>query len=648
MATNFFAQQETARKNTRYLVVLFALAVFCLIALTNLFLMVFPWEWSSTGFSQYGTANQEFNCLMNERCNFWQQLNWPQMIKVGLFIGTVIALVSLFKWIQIRRGGKAIAEMMGGTLVTADSQDFAEQRLVNVVEEMALAANMPVPAVYVLKDEQGINAFAAGFSTRDAVVAVTQGTLDSFSRDQLQGVVAHEFSHILNGDMRLNMKLIAILFGIMFITEVGLVFLRGSRFSNRDRNSGPILLLGLGLVILGSIGTFFGNMIKAAVSRQREFLADAAAVQFTRNPSGIADALKIIGGSYDGSEIDDPHSNEISHLFFGASTKRLFSLFATHPPIEARIRRVDPRWDGQFLSVKKERLQEELKTQQNDAKQKAAVMTAVLADAAAAGGGVASALKDGAIDPKQMMLDRLHEPLTASAVILCLLCNPDDKQQQAAVDALEKTWPELHKGIKSAAWMGWWQYDFLPVVNRAVSGLRGLSEAQYQLLTRSMLQVIQANGRIDMYEWALFQLVRSRLDSHFSKKGFVRNKYRKVTDLEAEIHIVLAMLIEASSASVDDRIAAWQGACAEAGLEPAEYPDAESISMSDFSRAVNRIAQAYPLLKPRIIKALIVAAKADSQIETIERQVIIAISAAIDAPLPDVLLNELEANLTVY
>ena len=647
MATNFFAQQETARKNTRYLVVLFALAVFCLIALTNLFLMVFPWEWSSTGFSQYGTANQEFNCLMNERCNFWQQLNWPQMIKVGLFISTVIALVSLFKWIQIRRGGKAIAEMMGGTLVTADSQDFAEQRLVNVVEEMALAANMPVPAVYVLKDEQGINAFAAGFSTRDAVVAVTQGTLDSFSRDQLQGVVAHEFSHILNGDMRLNMKLIAILFGIMFITEVGLVFLRGSRFSNRDRNSGPILLLGLGLVILGSIGTFFGNMIKAAVSRQREFLADAAAVQFTRNPSGIADALKIIGGSYDGSEIDDPHSNEISHLFFGASTKRLFSLFATHPPIEARIRRVDPRWDGQFLFVKQEQIQADIKRQKNEAEQKAKIMAAVLAGAVA-GGAEGTAVESDTVDPKAMMLSRLHEPITASAIILCLLHDPNDEQQKETLAALQHTWPALHQAVKRNVWMGWWQEDFLAIVNRSVAGLRSLDEAQYQLLKRVMLQLIQANGRIDMYEWALYKLVRSSMDDHFAKKTFIRNKYRKITDLEKEIHTVLAMLIQASSAPDEQRLLAWQEACKEAGVEALAFEAIEPIAMGDFSRAVNKIAQAYPLLKPRVIKALIVAAKADNTIEAVERQAIIAISAAIDAPLPDVLMNELEANLAVY
>lgn len=646
MSTNFFAQQETARKNTRYLVVLFILAVVCLIVLTNLFLIVFPWEWNSTAFTESG-ANQEFNCLLNEQCRFWQQLNWSRMIKVSLFISTVIALVSLYKWLQIRRGGKAIAEMMGGTLVTADSQDFAEQRLVNVVEEMALAANMPVPAVYILKEEHGINAFAAGFSTRDAVVAVTQGALDSFNRDQLQGVVAHEFSHILNGDMRLNMKLIAILFGIMFITEVGLMFLRGSRFSSRDRNSGPILLLGIGLVILGAIGTFFGNMIKAAVSRQRELLADAAAVQFTRNPSGIADALKIIGGSYEGSEIDDPHGNEISHLFFGASTKRWLSLFATHPPIKTRIRRVDPRWDGQFLYVSKAQLRQEANEQQADAKQKANAMASVLAGAMAAGGTAALGDAD-AIDPKTMMLSRLHEPITASAIILCMLHDTQDEKQKSIVAGLETAWPELHQALKSQAWMGWWRQDFLAIVNRSVSGLRNLDEAQYQLLKRTMLQLIQADGGTDMYEWALFQLVRSRMDDHFSKKTFVRNKYRKITDLESEVQTVIAMVIQASTASAEERLQAWQSACTEAGIEGGDYSSLPSITMADFSRAVNKIAQAYPLLKPRVIKALIVAAKADNTIEAVERQAIIAISAAIDAPLPDVLMNELEANLTVY
>ncbi len=633
MATNFFEQQDVARKNTRWLIFLFVLAVLSLITLTNLFLFLFPWEWRAIAFTESG-ANRDFVCLMDERCSIWQQIDWMQVVVVSSFITGVIALVCLFKWLQIRKGGRAIAKMMGGTLVQADSKDFKEQRLLNVVEEMALASNMPVPAVYVLKEEQGINAFAAGFSSRDAVVAVTQGALDNFSRDQLQGVVAHEFSHILNGDMRLNMKLIAVLFGIMFITEMGWIFIRGSRLGSRKRNEGPILFLGLGLIILGYLGTFFGNLIKAAVSRQREFLADASAVQFTRNPSGIADALKVIGGSYGGSQISNEHGSEISHLFFGEGLSRVAAIFATHPPLVDRIKRIQPNWDGYFLKPEvaqraaNQISQDDIKDNQQQAKRFAAVAVA------------ASMTMDEMVEPRAMMMQKLSEPLTAASILLCLLYDKNDEQQQKHIASLANKWPELHKNFQENAWMNWQRQDFLPVVNRAVSGLRSLSNEQYQELKRFMLLLIQSNGKIELYEWALFQLVRSSLDSYFSDKTFERQKYRRMEAIEKDVKLVVAMMIQSSSADEAMRLEAWRKACQVAGIEA--ETDLPTVAIADFGRSVNRLALAFPLLKPRIIKALIEAAKADGIIEDIEKQSIMAISAAIDAPLPDVLLEQLE------
>lgn len=631
MASNFFEQQDAARKNTRWLVILFCLAVISLITLTNLFLIFFPWEWHTQAFSEQG-ANRDFVCLVSEGCRVWQRIHWGQVLIVSLFITSVIIVVSLFKWLQIRQGGRKIAEMMGGTLLAAQTKDIKEQRLLNVVEEMALAANMPVPAVYVLKDEPGINAFAAGFSSRDAVVAVTQGALDSFTRDQLQGVVAHEFSHILNGDMRLNMKLIAILFGIMFITETGLMFMRGSRLSRERRNEGPILFLGLGLVVLGSLGTFFGNMIKAAVSRQREFLADASAVQFTRNPGGIADALKVIGGSQYGSHLNSSHSVEMSHLFFGAGLSRVMSIFSTHPPLEQRILRIEPRWDGLYLSpsVAQQAARESDKDEQERQK-----IASIIAIAAA----------NDRVDPQFATLSKLNEPLTAAAIILCLLHDSQDQNQAKVLEELAKDWPELHAAVNSVVWMNWSRQDFLPIVNRGIHALRSLNLEQYKLLKRYMLLLIRSDGVVELYEWALFQLIRSHLDGHFFEQNFARQKYRKIDAIEQAVKQVIAMVVTSSSQSEALKLAAWQKACQASDLSAeAELP---SVSMTEFSQAVNQLALAFPLLKPKIIKALIEAVKADGVIEQIERQSIIAICAAIDAPLPDVLLNELEANYSV-
>jgi len=217
---------------------------------------------------------------------------------------------------------------------------------------MALAANMPVPPVYVMNHERGINAFAAGIVPADAVVAVTRGTIDHLKRHELQGVIAHEFSHILNGDMRLNIRLAAMLKGITFIGDVGHILLRSNnrvRTGRSGKNDAALPMLGLALWILGWLGGLAAGFIKAAISRQKEYLADAGAVQFTRDSGGIADALKVIGGYIPGSLVHAARAAEMSHIFFGQIEHHLWQLFSTHPSLQERIRRLDARWDGQYI-----------------------------------------------------------------------------------------------------------------------------------------------------------------------------------------------------------------------------------------------------------------------------------------------------------
>ena len=239
--------------------------------------------------------------------------------------------------------------------------DLDERKILNVVEEMAIASGTPVPPVYLMENEEGINAFAAGFTPGDAVIGVTRGCIRTLTRDELQGVIAHEFSHILNGDMRLNIRLIGVLYGILLISMTGWLIFRSTAYNtgfntrrdDDDRRGGnPWPLVGLALYILGYVGVLFGNLIKAAVSRQREFLADASAVQFTRNPDGIAGALKKIGALSEGSKIQAPEAQETSHLFFGEATGHIFGFMATHPPLAERIRRIDPSFNGDFSQVK--------------------------------------------------------------------------------------------------------------------------------------------------------------------------------------------------------------------------------------------------------------------------------------------------------
>ena len=253
----------------------------------------------------------------------------------------VIGLASLFKTASLRSGGGHVARQLGGTLVESDTRDPNRRRLRNVVEEIALASGVPVPEIYVLEQESGINAFAAGFTPSDAAVAVTRGALEKLSRNELQGVIAHEFSHILNGDMRINIRLMGTLFGILLLALIGRRVLIHSHFAgrSRDKNGAAVLLIAFGLMAVGYLGLFFGRWIKAAVSRQREYLADASAVQFTRDPSGIGGALKKIAVYSDASYFN-ADTEEISHMLFGDGRKMM--MFSTHPPLNERISRVDP------------------------------------------------------------------------------------------------------------------------------------------------------------------------------------------------------------------------------------------------------------------------------------------------------------------
>ncbi|NJN52560.1 MAG: M48 family metallopeptidase [Gammaproteobacteria bacterium] len=333
---DFFGAQDRARRRTWQLGLLFVAAVVALVLATNLLIAVFAAFTTTQGVGLGFTG-----VIASTSVETW--------LGISALVVFVIAAASLYKYQVVRAGGRAVAEMLGATQLDPATVDFAERRMLNVVEEMAIAAAIPVPPVYLI-EEDGINAFAAGLGTDDAIIGVTRGTLDNLDREELQGVIGHEFSHILNGDTRINLRLIAILHGILFLGIIGETVLRGGRRS-RGKGAGGIALLGIGLLAIGYAGTFFGNLIKAAVSRQREFLADAAAVQFTRNPTGIANALKKIGGSGQGSQLQAAHTREVSHLFFGQAVKFMMNgLFATHPPLERRIFALEPRWDGQYIA----------------------------------------------------------------------------------------------------------------------------------------------------------------------------------------------------------------------------------------------------------------------------------------------------------
>ncbi|MDP5071788.1 MAG: M48 family metallopeptidase, partial [Congregibacter sp.] len=469
---DFFASQDRARRNTRYLVLLFSLALCVLILLVDVLFTAFIWVSRDYNIYAGGSGWQGYLALFS----------WERLATIGLAVVSTAGFVSLIRWLQLASGGKAVAESMGGRRVMRQSSDPYEKRCLNIVEELSLAANMPVPALYVLPDERGINAFAAGINPTDAVVAVTRGAALQLNRNELQGVVAHEFSHILNGDMRLGIRLASLLKGITFIGDVGHFLLRMGAYGvgrndRRNERTAALPILGLGLMIIGWLGSLAAGFIKAAISRQKEYLADASAVQFTRDTSGIADALKVIGGFIPGSLVHSARAAELSHIFFGEVRHQLWNGFATHPPLDRRIRRLDRGWNGEFIQRAEVRYATE-PLSENDAQTgvgRAALVAAAMASAALGRESVHSATGDAelpatadatfalrnqefdtsiehssrpATDDKipEMLHDTVMEPLGATAAAMALITARRSPQQLESALAVVR-----EKGIQGQA-----------------------------------------------------------------------------------------------------------------------------------------------------------------------------------------------------
>ena len=330
---DFFAAQASARRRTAALAFAFALALVAVILLVYLALLI------AAGTSGAGMVDVGADGAVYGPSPFQPAL----LAAAAVGVAAVTGVGTAYHAVRLSAGGgAAVAELLGGSPVDRATQDPAERRLVNVAEEMALAAGMPVPRLYVLKGEAGLNAFAAGYTPGHSVVAVTRGALDRLTRDELQGVVAHELSHVLNADTRIDLRLMAAVGGLTFLSLLGRLLLDGTPRvgRSRDRNRGALLLVGLGLLVAGAFGSLCGKLVRYAVARQREWLADASAVQFTRNPDGLASALRKI--AREGSAVASPTSRRRPTSSSRATTGFLAGLFSTHPPMEERIRRLAP------------------------------------------------------------------------------------------------------------------------------------------------------------------------------------------------------------------------------------------------------------------------------------------------------------------
>lgn len=632
---NFFKAQDKARRHTSLLIFLFALAVIFLILLTNLlFIGTFAYM-----------ATDETDSFLNVFTNTYDR---DVVIVISIGVSLLILLGSLYKIISLSKGGQAIAEMLGGQLVSQSTTVAAERRLLNIVEEMSIAAGMPIPQVYIL-EESSINAFAAGQSHSNAVIAVTRGSVSQLSRDELQGVIAHEFSHILNGDMRLNLRLMGVLHGILLIGIIGEHILNSMRYrsSGKKDNGGAILVIGIGLLIIGYAGTFFGKWIKASVSRQREFLADASAVQFTRNKDTIAGALKKIGGLEQGSILETPSASEYSHAYFANGVSSFFeSMFATHPPLKERIKKVDPGWNGRFIYPKpitKEVTEEENKKTASIAGLDVTTV-AILSTAEQAINQIGTINEENIEYAHQLILNipetlRIASQSTysARAVIYTLLIR-EQKNKTKAWELLKEhadpAMPTLTKELLSES-TNLDEKLILPLLEICITALRELSLSQYKQFKNTINKIITADETVDLNEWVLQRLVLHQLDLHFSLRKHIKEKYAYLGAVKNDAEIILSLI--AYIEHKDDNVIAekvFELGKKEIGAYAFKIIPLEELSLNKLNNALDKLMQLKPLLKSRILKACAAIIMADAESTRKGFELFRTISSNLDCPVP--------------
>ncbi|MFO8044320.1 MAG: M48 family metallopeptidase [Halomonas sp.] len=648
---DFFTAQDRARRQTGRLVLLLLLAVAGLIVaasvLVALAVVLFD--------GQLGGPDPLARALAPEL------FAWVTLGVVALVVGGAV-----MRHLQLRAGGSAVAEALGGRPLNPDTRNADERQLLNVVEEMAIASGMPVPSVYLLEDA-AINAFAAGHETHDAAIGVTRGAIEHLDRDQLQGVIAHEFSHILHGDMRLNLRLVALLHGILVIGLIGRLLLRGAAISGRGRSSrrgggGHVAVMagGAALMLVGYAGTLCGNLIKSAVSRQREFLADASAVQYTRNPEGIGGALQTLAAYRLGSRLMASQASEFSHLYFGSGVRHLSRLTATHPPLDARIRRVLPRWDGSlpapFAPPPKaapdqdrgpssrqgamlgSRVSGEASGGTGDGVGEA--MGGALAGAALAGAVVASVGQPdpaalaaarrrlAGIDPR--LIDAAHEPFAARALVYGILMGVDPASRDAQRRVLtHQALPEVLRELDALAepLSSLTPGDRLPLIELALPQLRQLSAAQFARFRQCLAGLMAAETVPGALQWALHRLVRVGIEGERRAR-----RDRHLRDLTGPLSLLLSTLVRSGQASLDAQRESLEQAGRALGVELDLVRDPSTATELDW--AMERLVRLVQAERAALLTAMVCCVEQDGRIEPQEAELLRAVAWSLGCPLP--------------
>ena len=638
---DFFARQARVRGSSRRLVVLFVLAVVAVVAVIDAVV------WISLGHHPVDGEPARSNLTL--------------LLTSTLFVIGGIACSSLFRIMSLSGGGKTVAESVGGIPVPPDTRDPQLRQLRNVIEEVAIAAGVPVPDVYLMQNEPGINAFAAGYSTSDAAICVTRGCLDQLSRDELQGVIAHEFSHVLNGDMRLNIRLMGLLFGILVLAIVGrqVVWFGGGRGNRRDGGGGQVWMIGLALIAVGYIGYFFGRLIQAAVARSRESLADASAVQFTRQTEGIAGALKKIAIHSEGSELQVANKQEVAHMLFGEAGA-FNALFATHPPLLKRIRALEPG----FQEAELERLATSLQnapaardvappsappsapsTHPSTSAFAAPPLpvssaTGPAAAAPSCPSGAGSFQHAGAL--RQSLPDTLtlaaQQPESALSLVLALAVSAHSTlqvpQQRLIADAFgDDVWHAT--GVLGAELDTLAPALRMPLVSLAFPALKQLPDERRQTLLGTLQALVRMDGQIDLDDYCLIRLLRMQLVEATQPRRAPVDGQKKLPACRNSVCLVCAVVAVYGAADDTSARRAWLLAMQQAFPgEALDWQAPPAAWQAPFERALDVLDGLMPPAKEMLIQSLVSAIQADGVVTCEEAELVRMICASLHCPMP--------------
>lgn len=640
---DFFGRQDWARRRSKWLVGYFILAVVMIVGAVN---AAAYFAFRISGVTKLPPAEWFGSAAFG----------WLSAITV-----LVIALGSLLKMAQLSGGGQAVADMVGARRVLPETSDPLERRLINVVEEMAIASGTPLPRIYVMDEEQGINAFVAGLKAEETVLVVTRGALQQLSRQELQGVIGHEYSHIMHSDMRLNVKLMGVLAGILLLGQFGEFLLRSLRYAGGGRSkkdSGNIVLamiiLAVALLVIGYVGLFFGRLIKSAISRQREFLADASSVQYTRDNSGIAGALTKIKLASGGSLLQSAHAEEMSHMCFGESVHvAMAGLLSTHPPLDDRISAL-----GFTPAVLARRV-----SQQGGPGNEVVTGTEAAADMAstsALAAAAISALTDRAVartamasvgtvtpshlDYAQQLLERLptalreagHDRQQVGALMLALMLTESAGQQAAALSLVEQqlgaaTRTQVAALLRSASALP--ADGRLALITSARPALEMLREQERQQLLSSLLALARLDQTITPFEYVLTALLRHWLQP--AKRQAVSTAITRFTAVGDELALVIGLVAQASGSQVDEMSAHYKQALSSFGISAAASP--VQFDAVKLDQALSTLDRLTPLLKKPLLSTLAELVLADQAVTVAERELLRVIAERLNCPMPPLL-----------